>query len=157
MPVQKFKTKIVEIEAIRFTGENVEELATWTGKRFRAVTKVGVGKKLLEAKNADDTSVAAVLDFHGEVFDELHQTWINVAVGQWIVKGAKGEFYPCDDETFHWKYEEVKDPDFTMTGTLEYRDGEVVAEGFEVIASPGHNAEDFEPVDPKDVIRKVAK
>lgn len=137
MPVQKFRTKIVEIEAVRFTGDNTSELVEWTDKRFRDVTKVGIGKKLLEKHDAE--GAVGVLDFHGEVFDELHQTWINVAVGQWIVKGAKGEFYPCDDETFHWKYEEVKDPDFTMSGTLEYRDGEVTAEGFEFV--PGVHAE----------------
>lgn len=87
--IQKFRTKIVEIEAMRYVHSNVEELANWTGGQFRANDIVNV-------------------EFTGQVFDDLHDTWINVKPGMWIVRGAKGEYYPCDDETFHWKYEEVK-------------------------------------------------
>ena len=91
--VRTFQTKIVQIEAIQFDGDNFAELTQWTDGRFRK------GKM----SNSDGTESA----FVAQVYDDLHQTWINVAPGQWIVRGAKGEFYPCDDETFHWKYEEV--------------------------------------------------
>ena len=112
MPVQRFRTKIVEVDAIRYTGENAEELFYWTVGFFRKRTEVGMTKELLEAGEGK-----AHYEEYGEVFDELHDTWIRVTPGQWIVRGAKGEFYPCDDETFHWKYEEVptvvvqRDPD----------------------------------------------
>lgn len=86
MSVKRFRTKIVEIEAMQFTGENFYALNKWTDGLFQ--------------QSGDE-------DFPGHVYDELHMTWILVAPGQWIVRGAKGEFYPCDDETFHWKYEEV--------------------------------------------------
>ena len=91
MAVQKFKTKIVEIEAIKFDGENYAELQEWTNDKFFHVVK----------EDRLDPDIIA------EVWDFLHSTWIGVRRGQWIVKGARGEFYPCDDETFHWKYEEV--------------------------------------------------
>lgn len=29
--------------------------------------------------------------------------------GDWIIKGVKGEFYPCKDSIFQMTYEEVKD------------------------------------------------
>ena len=87
--VQRFRTKTVEIEAVRFTGDNFDELYEWTKGNFRPTTR------------DDDTQPP------GQVYDFLHTTWINVETGQWIVRGAKGEYYPCDDETFHWKYEEV--------------------------------------------------
>lgn len=95
MPVQRFRTKIVEIEAVQFTGDNHDELKGWTEGQW------------------DDTEPWNMFgdedfEYAGQVYDELHDTWINVKPGQWIVRGAKGEFYPCDDETFHWKYEEVK-------------------------------------------------
>ena len=120
--VQKFRTKIVEIEAVRYDGSNSMELWQWTE---------GLFKETIESEKSG---------FPGLIYDNLHETWIQVAVGQWIVRGAKGEFYPCDDETFHWKYEEIKEPDFTFSGTLEYRDGVVTAEGFDVDANPNADA-----------------
>lgn len=87
--IQRFRTKIVEIDAVRFTGENFDELREWTQGYFLPATDLWSDQ------------------FTGRVYDKLHATWIGVISGQWIVKGAKGEFYPCDDETFHWKYEEV--------------------------------------------------
>jgi len=101
MAVKRFRTKIVEIEAIQFDGENYAELQKWTDDKFFHV---------VEDDRGDDPDIRA------EVFDVLHSTWIGVKVGQWIVRGAKGEFYPCDDETFHWKYEEIK---FAEGGYIE--------------------------------------
>lgn len=90
--VQRFRTKIVEIEAVRFTGDNWVELSEWTTGQFAPV---------FPEDRMDDPDITAA------VFDVLHATWIGVKPGQWIVRGAKREFYPCDDETFHWKYEEI--------------------------------------------------
>ena len=38
------------------------------------------------------------------VYDRLHDTWIQFQYGDWIIKGIKGEFYPCVDETFQGSY-----------------------------------------------------
>jgi hypothetical protein len=89
--VKRFVTKRVEIEAMRWTGDNYTAMFNWTEGHFQ--------------KARDDRHLDS--DITAEVWDFLHSTWIGVKTGQWIVKGAKGEFYPCDDETFHWKYEEV--------------------------------------------------
>lgn len=90
--VKRFRTRPVEIEAMQFTGDNFQELWDWTEGNFRRTRY---------------TTLAKHDDFEGGVWDQLHHTWIYVKAGQWIVRGAKGEYYPCDDETFHWKYEEV--------------------------------------------------
>lgn len=42
-----------------------------------------------------------------EVYDYLQDTWVNVNLGDWIIKGTQGEFYPCADKVFRAKYEEV--------------------------------------------------
>ena len=42
-----------------------------------------------------------------QVFDELHQTWVNFDLGDWIIKGVKGEFYPCKPDVFAATYEPV--------------------------------------------------
>lgn len=96
MAVKRFRTKPVEIEATQFTGDNIGELNLWTGGGFISLSK-------------SDRNILGLDDptFTAQVWDFLHQSWICVKSGQWIVRGAKGEFYPCDDETFHWKYEEV--------------------------------------------------
>lgn len=92
MAVQRFRTKTVEVEAVKFTGDNYAELQEWTGDQFFHV---------IADDRGDDPECIA------QVYDILHSTWIGVKKGQWIVRGIKGEFYPCDDETFHWKYSEV--------------------------------------------------
>lgn len=94
--VIRFKTKPVEIDAIRFTYESADEV-----KAF--------------ASNPEDETVffnwgyeeGTEGDLWGQVYDVLHDTWINVYPGQWIIRGLKGEYYPCDNETLHAKYEAV--------------------------------------------------
>lgn len=94
MTVKRFVTRRVEINALQWTGDNFEEMFEWTDGSF---------KKADRTQRLDPA-------FTGEVWDFLHGTWIGVKDGQWIVKGVKGEYYPCDDATFHWKYEEVDAP-----------------------------------------------
>ena len=91
--VKRFRTRIVEIEAMQWQEENFFEMADWTEENF--TTRVEPATGITDP------------EFTGAVFDKLHQTWIGVKTGQWIVRGVKGEYYPCDDETFHWKYEEL--------------------------------------------------
>lgn len=94
--LKRFRTRPVEVDAMRWEEDNLLEMIAWTGPAFftdRVVPATG---------NRNPEFTAAV-------YDILHETWIAVKTGQWIVCGAKGEFYPCDDETFHWKYEEVKE------------------------------------------------
>jgi hypothetical protein len=54
-------------------------------------------------------SVPAEDDFDWEtyyVFDYLHNTWVEFKKGDWIIKGVKGEFYPCEETVFVETYEE---------------------------------------------------
>jgi hypothetical protein len=106
--VKRFRTKPVEIKAIQWTGDNLKDVQDFVGSR-----KVDENWTIINFQLAgtyglwihDDGS--AMREITGEVFDTLHHSWIGVKTGQWIVRGVKGEVYPCDDETFHWKYEEV--------------------------------------------------
>lgn len=89
----RFKTKPFEIEAIQFNGDNVDELVEFTKGQFNW---------LLPEDRTDDPDCVA------EVFDKLHSTWVGVKVNQWIIRGQKGEYYPCDPEIFEAKYEAVQ-------------------------------------------------
>ena len=92
--IKKYRTKPVEIEAVQFTGNNYPEIEAWSNGLFNMLSR-------------DDRLVCDDPEATAEVFDILHSTWILVKPGQYIVKGQKGEFYPCDPDTFKWKYEEV--------------------------------------------------
>lgn len=45
--------------------------------------------------------------YDGEVIvrDELQGCWVNVNDGDYIIRGMKGEYYPCAAEVFEAKYE----------------------------------------------------
>lgn len=41
------------------------------------------------------------------VYDYLQDTWVTVNDGDYIIRGMKGEYYPCAAEVFEAKYEAV--------------------------------------------------
>lgn len=96
----KYRKKPVEIEAIQFTGKNFPTVNRFVGKTFQdedgdwhwGFTPYA------EIHNPDVVAV---------VWDKLHETWVGVKAGQFIIKGLKGEFYPCDEEVFHETYDPV--------------------------------------------------
>ncbi|MBF6515537.1 hypothetical protein IU421_14790 [Nocardia cyriacigeorgica] len=92
MPAQRFRKKPVEVEAIRWTGSNVNELFRFTNGKFAAIEP--------DDREGDPEKT-------GEVLDVLHATWVGVYTGQWIIKGVKGEFYPCDDEVLAETYDAI--------------------------------------------------
>lgn len=85
----RFKTKYFEIDAIQYTGKNIDDVKRFTGDHMINEDR----------KPSDPTDVGY------QVFDVLHKTWVNFFPNQWIIKGMKGEFYPCDPEVFASKYE----------------------------------------------------
>jgi hypothetical protein len=44
-----------------------------------------------------------------EVYDALHDTWVALRTGDWIIRGVRSEFYPCRDSVFRDTYEAVSD------------------------------------------------
>lgn len=88
----KFRTRPFQMTAVQFNGRNFEELLDFTEGKFYAVEP---------EDRTDDPEITA------EVFDVLHSTWVGVKDYQWIIKGSKGEFYPCDPEVFETKYEAI--------------------------------------------------
>ena len=90
----RFRTKPFEINAVQFTGDNWKEVTD-----FVDPTKDSEG--FLPGIEPEDSPFVAV------VYDYLHNTWVGVKAGQWIIQGNKGEFYPCDPEIFEAKYEAI--------------------------------------------------
>lgn len=79
----KYKTKPCEIEAIQWTGKNIIELLDW-----------GQGKILWN--DVDD------------LFIDTLEGRMKANINDYIIKGLRGEFYPCKADVFEKKYEKIK-------------------------------------------------
>ena len=86
----KFRKKPVVVEAWQFTKENYSACVP---REFRHKT-VSLWSQY----------GGAVIG--GEI-DTLEGV-MTVSEGDWIIKGVKGEFYPCKPDIFEMTYEEVK-------------------------------------------------
>jgi hypothetical protein len=81
----KYKNKPVVIEAIRYTGENACELHQF----FTNLTDIDV-----------DNGHVKIKTLEGDML---------VSAGDYVIKGVKGEFYPCKPDIFEMTYEAVID------------------------------------------------
>lgn len=88
--IKKYRKKPVVIEAVEFKGfENIEE-----------VQKFMKGSIKLNFPGDDENDVHMLIE-------TLEGTMI-AKVGDYIIKGVNGEYYPCKADIFHKTYEEVK-------------------------------------------------
>lgn len=53
-----------------------------------------------------------------QVYNDLEHQWLNVPSGHWLVKGLKGEFYPCEPGAMEMKYK-IVDPVLTIDNLLK--------------------------------------
>lgn len=85
-----YRKKPVQIEARQFTETNRTELQDWCGSTGDAMSYRGgiLGFCIPTLEDGD----------HGE---GQHIAML----GDWIIKGVKGEFYPCKPEIFEATYE----------------------------------------------------
>jgi len=87
MPVVEAVKRPIKVTAVKWTGVNLEEVEDFaqddSGKCF-------------------DVEYAG---FGAEVWDSVQEVWIAAHVGDWIVKGIKGEFYPVNDAVFQETYD----------------------------------------------------
>ena len=79
----RYRKKPVEIEAVQFTGENADEIGHFAGL---AVSVAG-------------------RDHHLQI--KTLEGIMTVSSGDWVIRGVKGEFYPCKPDIFEATYEAV--------------------------------------------------
>ena len=80
----KYKKKPVIIEAVQWTGRNIKEIEHFT----RGYAHYNLWLDTFEIKTLEGTMIANVNDY--------------------IIKGVKGEFYPCKPYVFEQTYELVR-------------------------------------------------
>ena len=78
----KYRKKPVVIEAIQFNGENQSDVAEFMGEMIRA-------------------------NFFPDILIETLEGTMKANIGDYIIKGVKGEFYPCKPDIFEATYEKV--------------------------------------------------
>ena len=78
--VRTYKRKPVVIEATQYDGTNFQELAEFVGKDLIA--------------NQDN-----------EIFIRTLEGDMKVSINDYVIKGVKGEFYPCKPDVFESTYE----------------------------------------------------
>lgn len=78
----KFKKKPVEIEAFRVTEDALSQLAEWVG---------------------DSAYV-----YDGKFCIKTLEGTMTAEIGDWVIKGVKGEFYPCKPDIFEATYEQTE-------------------------------------------------
>lgn len=94
MSIEHYRKLPIEVATCLWTGDNLDELISFTGHKFH----------LADNSNTGDPDITA------EVFDELHSTWVGVKTGQRVVRGVRGEFYPIDQSVLNESYESVSPP-----------------------------------------------
>lgn len=86
------RKKPVEIECIKFTGNNISELRNFVGD---ALVMSFLQVDLWSEHSDPDFSIRTL---EGDM---------KISEGDYIIKGVNGEFYPCKPEIFEKTYEVV--------------------------------------------------
>ena len=93
----KYRKKPVVIKAIRWTGDNLQEVIGFTGKHPRWSEWFRSWEEY-EARVKADGGIFKIITLEGTM---------EASPGDWIIRGVKGEHYPCKNEIFTMTYEAV--------------------------------------------------
>ena len=91
--VQKYTKKPVTIEAIQWTKENLDIALAWIPSEV-------IGLRILGMENSSDS-----LQWTAEHYIKTLEGDMKITEGDYIIKGVKGEFYPCKPDIFYATYD----------------------------------------------------
>ena len=84
----KYRKKPVEIDAVQWVSDNIEQVYEMLGDNLIINT---------------DEDKDEVKHFINTLEGKMEMSW-----GDYIIKGVKGEFYPCREDIFLLTYEKVE-------------------------------------------------
>lgn len=100
----KFRKKPVIIEAVEWTGKNVIEVYNFLeNKNEDSSMNIPTSGKNFFVDMNNGTAVTGTLKIRTLEGDMI------AAHGDYIIKGVKGEFYPCKPDIFEVTYETVEE------------------------------------------------
>ena len=80
--IKKYRKRPVVIDAVKLTKENLPVISNFLKDKF----------------HIDDNGDLIIITLEGDM---------KASKGDYIIKGVKGEFYPCKPDIFEQSYEEV--------------------------------------------------
>lgn len=87
----KFRKKPIEVEAWQFTNDNKERLLH---------DLQSIQMNISHTFDENDNPAILIPTLEGEMM---------ARIGDWIIKGVNGEFYPCKPDIFYKTYEKVNE------------------------------------------------
>lgn len=105
--MSKYRKKPVVIDAIQWTGENNQKI-------FEFLSDLPKGKLMIDERGKTKQGNEFYFThgtFHGTrclVIETLEGN-MEASLNDYIIKGIKGEFYPCKPDIFEASYEKVED------------------------------------------------
>jgi hypothetical protein len=106
-----FRKKPVMIEAVQFLGLDVAENGC---HNIHFDTKESLPKWLRDAL-VDEVVFAALTDVE-HIYVKTLEGLMEAAEGDWIIRAALGEIYPCKPDIFAVTYDPVDEQDVEVTG-----------------------------------------
>lgn len=91
----KYRKKPVIIEAVQWTGNNLKEIIDFTGLHPSALKWTWEEYEKVVVKDG-----LKIFTLEGKM---------NADINDWIIKGIKGEVYPCKPDIFEQTYELLED------------------------------------------------
>ena len=91
--VQKYTKKPVTIEAIQWTKENLDIALAWIPSELFKIEVLGM-------EDSNDS-----LQWTHEYYIKTLEGDMKITEGDFIIKGVKGEFYPCKPHIFYATYD----------------------------------------------------
>lgn len=94
--MNKYIKKSVEIEAIQWNGNNLEEIMKFINSEFNYEKNTEYAtKKFSYSQTTNDLYINTL------------EGVMKATIGDYIIKGIKGEYYPCKPDIFELTYEKV--------------------------------------------------
>lgn len=97
--MNKYRKKPVVIEAVLWNGKNLLEVTRFMSGYFEL-------ERAIDRERFDD--YISIVENDGLKINTLEGV-MNANIGDYIIKGIQGEFYPCKPDIFEATYEIVKD------------------------------------------------
>lgn len=96
----KYRKRPVIVEAIQWTGDNFDEIYAWGNPEGQTLTAKIVMEGMGWEIGKEKPGRLAIETLEGDMKAE---------VGDWIIRGIKGELYPCKPDIFAATYEPVRE------------------------------------------------